>query len=42
MTRLPPIPRSDYRRFVLYPRLAWVATCGSFGLIAAVAFGVLQ
>lgn len=41
MTRLPSILRADYRRFVIYPRLAWLAVYGSFGMIAAVAFGFM-
>src|SRR4051794_29347271 len=33
---LPPILRADYRRHVLYPRLAWFATYASLGLIGVV------
>lgn len=38
--RLPPILARDYRRLILYPRLAYAATYGSLALIAAIVFMV--
>lgn len=39
--RLPPILARDYRRFILYPRLAWAVTYGSLAFIGAIVLGVL-